>query len=64
MWSKKPRIGTSADAPAAPQPKAQTARVDADKQQPGANPPQRRHRLAGSHAGMYVTEHHRGRTKR
>lgn len=64
MWTKKPRVGSSADAPATPLPKVDTARVNADKGQPGANPPQPRRRLAGSHDGMYITEHHRGRTKR
>lgn len=61
MWGKKPRVNAQA-APSVPLPKAERRAVASDKQQEQATPASpRRHRMAGSHDGMYVTEHHRGR---
>lgn len=45
--------------------KTERRAVKADTKHPDATPTggARRHRMAGSHDGMYVTEHHRGAKK-
>lgn len=64
MRTSKPRVGYSADGPAPKLPTQEKRAISSDKKQEGANPPQRRHRMAGStSSGEYVTEHHRGRSK-
>lgn len=63
--TKKAAADVTAATPHVGLPGPLKAQVGADKRQTSAAPassarPQSRHRMAGSHDGMYVTEHHRG----
>lgn len=57
--TKKAAADPQAATPHVGLPKALNQRVKSDMKQTSAAPS--RHRMAGSHEGMYVTEHHRGR---